>query len=111
MEQAMESPHALDGRNCRALVGKALFSRAAICLRHLEMEPTSCVLGYAMGANYNSFVYGGSRFVPGMNTVHSTIILNARSHGATSLHTGCYSHWVIVLHLRREPIPYIPYIC
>ena len=26
MEQAMESPHALDGRNCRALVGKARFS-------------------------------------------------------------------------------------
>ena len=25
MEQAMESPHALDGRNCRALVGKARF--------------------------------------------------------------------------------------
>ena len=26
MEQAMESPHALDWRNCRALVGKARFS-------------------------------------------------------------------------------------
>ena len=26
MEQAMESPHALDGCNCRALVGKARFS-------------------------------------------------------------------------------------
>ena len=44
MKQAMESPHALDGRNCRALVGKARFSYFTdVCPTYRCNEPNTAL--------------------------------------------------------------------
>ena len=58
MEQAMESPHALDGRNCRALVGKARFSYFIdVCNNCSCNKPMTDVISVTC---YNLYRVGGS---------------------------------------------------